>query len=207
MSRSLVLQRDSQEFRLDRCPRGSREGLELGSVRLLDPGDNHPARVHSHLRSLAIRRHCQRTNPSQHHIHLTLVREDIGDRDPALQLGEIPSLAGVEDLAERLYLLGGSLDSRITPAIRPSYYAQLEILAQKIYQDPEFFTDLYDKPANVLRKDVAMQAVNLMLERDMHKSELRSEMVLAVWLEMELMKYQRDVQNRLNALEERYEAN
>lgn len=111
----------------------------------------------------------------------------------------------IED--ERLVMLGGTIDNDIDPALRPSYYAQLEVLAQRIYQDPEFFSNLYDKPTNVLRKDVAMQAINLMLERDMHKSELRSEMVMSVWLELELMKYQNDVQNRLNALEEKFEEN
>ncbi len=114
---------------------------------------------------------------------------------------------GIEDEAERLLLLGGTQDDGVEPALRPSYYAQLETMAQKIYLDPEFYTNLYDKPANVLRKDVAMQAINLMLERDMHKSELRSEMVLSVLLELELMRYQNDVQNRLNSLQEKHQEN
>ena len=41
---------------------------------------------------------------------------------------------------------------------RPSYHAQMEVLTKKIYQNPEFYTELYDQPANVLRKDVAIQA-------------------------------------------------
>jgi len=114
---------------------------------------------------------------------------------------------GVTDENDRLILLGGLQDDRRQAAKRPSYYAQLEVLAQKLYLDPEFYTSLYDKPANVARKDVALQAINLMLERDMHKSELRSEMVYSVWLELELMRYQADVQNRLNALEEKYQEN
>jgi hypothetical protein len=79
---------------------------------------------------------------------------------------------------------------------RPSYYALMDMLAQKIYQDPEFYANLYDTPANVARKDVAMQAINLMLGRDMFRSELRSEAMLSVLLEMELRKYHEAVQNR-----------
>lgn len=85
---------------------------------------------------------------------------------------------------------------------QPSYYALMEVLAQKIYQDPEFYATLYDKPANVARKDVAMQAVGLMLDRDSYHSELRYESMLALMLEMELTEYQRAVQNRIDPLTE-----
>ncbi|MBU0859664.1 MAG: hypothetical protein KJ667_06980, partial [Alphaproteobacteria bacterium] len=85
---------------------------------------------------------------------------------------------------------------------RPSYFALMDVMAQKIYQRPEFYTDLYDKPANVARKDVAMKAIDLMVDRDIYKSDLRYESMLAVLLEMELMKHQRRVQNRLRSLEE-----
>lgn len=114
---------------------------------------------------------------------------------------------GVTDVQDQQRMIAGMLDNGITPGERPSYYAMMEILAQKLYLDSKFFTNLYDKPANVARKDVAMQAINLMLERDMHKSELRSEMVLSVWLELELMNYQNDAQNRLNRIREKYEQN
>lgn len=70
----------------------------------------------------------------------------------------------------------------------PSYYAQLEILAKKIYQNPDFFADLYDKPANVARKSVAMKAIDLMLDRALYESELRQEMVLSVLLSTEMRK-------------------
>ena len=83
---------------------------------------------------------------------------------------------------------------------RPSYYALMQLIAKKIYQQPEFFTNLYDTPANVLRKDAAMRAIDLMVDRNVYKSDLRQEAVLAVLLELQLMDYQSDVQNRLNAL-------
>lgn len=86
---------------------------------------------------------------------------------------------------------------------RPSYYSQLELLSQRLYQDPVFFTDLYDKPANVERKKVALDAIGLMLDRDSFKSELRSEAMISVWLETELMGYQKSAQNLLGRLIEK----
>lgn len=94
-------------------------------------------------------------------------------------------------------------EARAMLGTNPSYYALMEVLSQRIYQSPEFYTNLYDKPANVERKDAAMQAIDLMLDHDSYRSELRYESMLAVLLEMEIMKYQESVQNRLNSLEER----
>lgn len=68
---------------------------------------------------------------------------------------------------------------------RPSYDAQMKFLTQTLYHH-NFFADLYDKPVNVDRKEVAMQAVGLMQKRDMYKSLLRSEMLKSVWLETAL---------------------
>lgn len=84
---------------------------------------------------------------------------------------------------------------------RPSYYAMLELLGQKLYQDPAFFTNLYDKPANVERQNVAMQAIDLMMNRDKYKSELRSEAVLAVLLELELGERYNEAQQAMDKLE------
>lgn len=74
---------------------------------------------------------------------------------------------------------------------RPSYDAQMDILTKKLYQRPEFYSELYDKPANVMRKNVALQAATLMQKRDLYQSYLRSEMTLAVMLETLLVKEQR----------------
>ncbi len=68
----------------------------------------------------------------------------------------------------------------------PSYYAQLEILAKRIYQNPDFYADLYDTPANVARKKVAMKAIELMVDRAMYESQLRREMSISVLLSSEL---------------------
>ena len=86
---------------------------------------------------------------------------------------------------------------------RPSYYAQMEVLTKKLYQNPVFYTELYDKPANVERKTVAMQAIELMQRRDMYRSVLRSEATLSVMLETALAEQdQEKVTNEINRLAE-----
>ncbi len=84
----------------------------------------------------------------------------------------------------------------------PSYYAQMEILTKKIYQNHNFITRLYDKPANVARQGVALQAFNLMQSHDLYESDLRTESMLQVWLETEIMKEQEAVQRGLEPLTE-----
>lgn len=83
---------------------------------------------------------------------------------------------------------------------RPSYYAQMEVLTKRIFQQPDFYTNLYDKPVNVDRKAVSLQAIGLMQSFDTWQSYLRTEAMLSVLLELEIMKLQDEVQNRLNAL-------
>lgn len=75
---------------------------------------------------------------------------------------------------------------------KPSYYAQMEVLGKKIYQNPDFYTNLYDKPANVERKQVAMQAIGLMQKFDLFKSYLRQEASMSVLLEMSIINDQYD---------------
>ncbi len=77
----------------------------------------------------------------------------------------------------------------------PSYYAQLETLSKRIAQSPEFYSNLYDKPANVTRKGVAIKALDLMIEREMYKSQLRREMLISVLLSSKL-KRDADIVNR-----------
>ena len=72
----------------------------------------------------------------------------------------------------------------------PSYDTQMEILTKRLYQDPKFYVNLYDTPANVKRQKTAMKAVSLMQDRDMYESLQRSEMLMSVLLEMKLLKAQ-----------------
>ena len=77
----------------------------------------------------------------------------------------------------------------------PSYYAQMEILTKKIYQNPQFYIDLYDKPANVKRKYVALKSVGLMQDWDTLEVKLRTEMLAALLLELGLIETQGRLQN------------
>ncbi len=80
----------------------------------------------------------------------------------------------------------------------PSYDAQMEILTKKLYQDPAFYANLMDSPANVNRQYAALQSFGLMQKRDIFETVARSEMLMSLLLEMEITKYQDDVQNRQN---------
>ena len=84
----------------------------------------------------------------------------------------------------------------------PSYHAQMEVLTKKLYQRPEFYTNLYDKPVNVERKGASLRAIGLMQNMDRFKSQLRSEAILSVLLEVELLKMQEDLQKRMDNLED-----
>jgi len=120
---------------------------------------------------------------------------------------------GEEDVEPFLYSLLQHLsegeDPRIEPeeiekylGNRPSYFAQMEMMAKKIYQDPNFYVDLYDKPANVKRKRVAMQAIDLMQKRDIYQSFLRSEAILSVMLETQLARQQDKIANEVARLKQ-----
>lgn len=80
---------------------------------------------------------------------------------------------------------------------RPSYYAQMELLTKKIYQNPDFFANLYDKPANIKRKSVALKALELMLDRAIYESQVRQEMVTSVLLSSRLREPFRETNKEL----------
>ncbi len=82
----------------------------------------------------------------------------------------------------------------------PSYYAQMEILTKKLYQNPDFYTNLYDKPVNVERKAVAMQAIKLMQKFDMLKSFLRGEASVSILLEIAVADFQKEIEDQIQAI-------
>ncbi|MGH1403887.1 MAG: hypothetical protein ACRBDL_06555 [Alphaproteobacteria bacterium] len=84
--------------------------------------------------------------------------------------------------------------------VRPSYYAQMEVLTKKIYQSPDFYTNLYDKPANVERIGASIDAITLMNQRDRFESMLRREMLTSLLLEEELTKHTEGVNARVYEL-------
>ncbi len=81
----------------------------------------------------------------------------------------------------------------------PSYFSQLELLAKRIYQNPDFYADLYDTPTNVKRKRVAMKAIELMLDRTIYESQLRREMSVSVLLSSKLRSAYRNADRGLEA--------
>lgn len=81
-----------------------------------------------------------------------------------------------------------------------SYYAQMEYLTKKLYQDPNFYTALYDKPVNVDRINVTLEAIQLMHGRDRFDSLLRQEMLVSALVEATLLSKVRDVNARVSSL-------
>lgn len=79
----------------------------------------------------------------------------------------------------------------------PSYYAQMEVLTKKMYQLPNFYTNLYDKPANVKRINASLQAIQLMQLRDRYSSSLRREMLTSLLLENGLDEQVDAINNRI----------
>lgn len=112
-------------------------------------------------------------------------------------LGAVLTELGIPE-ADAAYYLGledlGSFSA--LPAF--SYYAQLEILAKKIYQNPDFYANLYDKPANVKRTSAALKAIDLMLDRAIYESQLRQEMAMSVLLSSRLRMNFEDIDKSLN---------
>lgn len=112
--------------------------------------------------------------------------EEIEELKPYME--KVLEQLGISDTGSMLGILG----------IRPSYYAQMELLTKRLYQRPEFYTNLYDKPVNVERKKAALRAIGLIQNMDLFKSKLRSEASLAVLTEMEIYKAQEKAQGRMN---------
>lgn len=142
------------------------------------------ARLHLDLRALAARR-----NVAEHSFHSIVGMKSRGDNDYGLAATQ-PDVSLYMAAVLKDLMPSGTSDAEIFDLLgrNPSYYAQLEVLAKKIYQNPDFFANLYDKPANVKRKSVAMKAISLMLDRALFESELRQEMIMSVLLASKLNK-------------------
>lgn len=79
-----------------------------------------------------------------------------------------------------------SKDAAALIGSNPSYFAQMEIMTKKLFQDPAFYSNLYESEANVDRQRVAMKAIELQQERDLLESLRRREMLLSVLLNTKL---------------------
>ena len=90
----------------------------------------------------------------------------------------------MKDIIKKL----GLNDANATKLIgaNPSYFAQMEVMTKKLFQDPSFYANLYDGEANVDRQRVAMKAIELQQDRDFLESLRRREMLLSVYLNEKL---------------------
>lgn len=104
-------------------------------------------------------------------------------------------------LQELIKQLGVNNDADIKEMLgeHPSYYAQMEVLTKKIFQNPLFYTNLYDKTANVARKDVALKAISLMQKFDTFKSSLRTEANLSMLLEISAKETETNIMDTFNS--------
>ncbi len=142
--------------------------------------EDHPYTNYLDLRAMLAKR-----SVAENSFHAQAALKAQGDPSAAEYMYILLDELGIpgEDIAE--YLKAG-----------PSYYAQMEILTKKIYQNPQFYINLYDKPANVKRKQVALKAVGLMQDWDTLEVELRSEMLASMLLELSVIESQKAEQNR-----------
>lgn len=116
---------------------------------------------------------------------------NFGGADSTMQyMASVMQELGVTNYDEIRGLLGDN----------PSFLAQLEIVAKRIYQSPNFYSNLYDKPENVMRTSVALRAIELMLDRTMYESRLRKEMLVSVLLATKLEDEYVPVQAKLEEL-------
>jgi hypothetical protein len=103
---------------------------------------------------------------------------DAGYNNPSEKhLGKILQDLGIPEDEVTEYLGLGHPD-----VADPGYMATMEILTKKIFQNPTFYANLYDTPANVQRKAAALKAFELMLDRSIYESQLRREMAMSVLL-------------------------
>lgn len=83
----------------------------------------------------------------------------------------------------------------------PSYKRQLGTLASDLYKRNSFYTELIDKPANARRKGVAMRGINLMLEREIYNSALRTQVIFGLALDAMLQEEQDNVAARIGSID------
>jgi len=160
---------------------------------LLGNKENH--KLYMELRSIVAKR-----SVAENSFNSIVSMKAVGSPD-----GAFVGSAGTEEYMNALLVELGMEEDDATAFLgeRPGYLAQLEVLAKKIYQQQSFYVDLYDKPANVKRKKVAMQAIGLMLDRDIYNSQIRSESMMSMLLELKVARAQDAVENNIGSLEKK----
>lgn len=69
-----------------------------------------------------------------------------------------------------------------------SYNSQMDMLTRRLYQSPKFYANLMDSKANIKRVGASIQGIGLMQDRDIYRSMERSEMLLALMVQLEAAK-------------------
>ncbi len=119
--------------------------------------------------------------------------------DAIIGMKAASGVAVKEEYKLQLESLGMSAaESEAIAKTAPSYWAQMEHLTKKLYQNTNFFVNLYDGPDNVLRQSASMDAISLMQMRDYYNSLIRSEMALSILLDTEVGKEIGALNNALN---------
>lgn len=156
-------------------------------------GDRNFTRAYQDLRSIIAMRGVARNT-----ISAVVAQKSVGPENEGKATPFIKSLLKQMGLSDQP--AGGAKKSEIDLLVgeNPSYFAQMEILTKKIYQDPTFIANLYDKPANVKRIRASMQAIKLMQDRDIHEALMRREMLLSMILETRLRAYQERLYNQVS---------
>ncbi len=77
----------------------------------------------------------------------------------------------------------GEMEINVLMGVYPSYYSQMEVLTKKMYQNPDFYTNLIDTPANLDRIYATMDTLRVMQMRDQYESRLRQEMLTSMMVE------------------------
>jgi hypothetical protein len=138
-----------------------------------------------------------------HHSFATLIAmKTAGPKIPPSGTGDESASPYLKALMREMGMEDDEIDDFI--GINPSYYAQMEVLTKKIYQNPEFITNLYDKPTNVRRIRAAMTAIKLMQDRDIHEALMRREMLISMILELKLREKQGKLGDEVNNMVGRY---
>jgi hypothetical protein len=101
----------------------------------------------------------------------------------------------IQSIASQFGVPNSEIDAFIGE--NPSYFAQMNAITKKLFQSPEFYTNLYTTPDNVDRTGVALQALKIMQDRDRFDSSLRREMLVSVMLEVRLRELQEELDNEL----------
>lgn len=93
--------------------------------------------------------------------------------------------AGSGKAVPSMQALVRELGAKSLPA-NPSYYQQMQFLTKDLYKNSNFYGTLMEGKTNVARQSAFMDAVDLMQDRDIYLSSLRTELLLASLVELKI---------------------